>query len=92
MVNAHVREVGEMSDSDDEEKETPRYRLAEVLHRPDMMEKLFDLSSDENDDHDVNIAVREQAFFPQVIRSTQEDPQPKCQNCQQQFSEISKIG
>jgi hypothetical protein len=59
MVNAHVREVGEMSDSDDEEKETPRYRLAEVLHRPGMMEKLFDLSSDENDDHEVNIAVRE---------------------------------
>jgi hypothetical protein len=59
MVNAHVREVGEMSDSDDEEKKTPRYRLAEVLHRPGMMEKLFDLSSDENDDHDVNITVRE---------------------------------
>jgi hypothetical protein len=48
-----------MSDSDDEGKETPRYRLAEVLHRPDMMEKLFDLSSDENDDHEVNITVRE---------------------------------
>jgi membrane-associated HD superfamily phosphohydrolase len=43
MVNAHVRKVGEMSDSDDEEKETPRYRLAEVLHRPGMIEKLFDL-------------------------------------------------
>jgi hypothetical protein len=43
MVKAHVREVGEMSNSDDEEKETPRYRLAEVLHRPSMMEKLFDL-------------------------------------------------
>jgi hypothetical protein len=43
MVKAHVREVGEMSDSDDEEKETPRYRLAEVLHRPGMIEKLLDL-------------------------------------------------
>ena len=35
--------MGEMSDSDVEEKETPRYRLAEVLHRPGMIEKLFDL-------------------------------------------------
>jgi hypothetical protein len=43
MVNAHIREVGEISDSDDEEKETPRYRLAEVLHRPGMIEKVFDL-------------------------------------------------
>jgi hypothetical protein len=91
LVKANVATMGDVSGSDDSgEEEVLEYRLAEILRKPGVMDRLFELSSDENEDgHTVRIEIRN-ASDSQVPSDRQRFTRPKVHTRSSSYASSAK--